>query len=88
MTPGDTILQFEGYGVSFVVRYDERRAHGDNGRPWPGHTTGDYEVCTGTIADLFCQVCIQQSTCDPTTKCRADSDCSAYLDCAMTCPAM
>jgi hypothetical protein len=43
---------------------------------------------TGTIGDPFCQICIQQSTCDPTTKCRMDSDCSAFIDCAMTCPAM
>ena len=41
---------------------------------------------TGTLSDIFCQFCIQSSTCDPANKCMTNSDCSAYLDCAMTCP--
>lgn len=51
MTP-DEVLQFSAYGLDFVVRYDQRQAYGDNGLPATGLTTGDYEVCTGTIADL------------------------------------
>lgn len=43
---------------------------------------------TGTVADPFCSLCIQQSTCDPTTKCMTDTDCTAYVACAMTCPTM
>jgi hypothetical protein len=57
----------------------------------PGDCAADCgsDFCsTGTISDLFCQFCIQQSTCDPSTKCMADPDCSKLLDCVNACPTM
>lgn len=43
MNNGDQ-LQFEAYGVTVKVSYHERQAHGDDGRPVPGDTVGEFTV--------------------------------------------
>jgi hypothetical protein len=55
----------------------------------PGDCAVDCQTdfcATGSITDTFCQLCIQQSTCDPLPQCKLDAACSAYLACASPCP--